>query len=37
MRTLRTLLSQRGYVSLATLTLALAVGANLVVFSLRSE
>lgn len=35
MRTLRTLLSQRGCVSLATLTLA--VGANLVVFSLRSE
>ncbi len=31
---LRTLRSQRGYVAIATLTLALAVGANLVVFSL---
>jgi putative ABC transport system permease protein len=33
MRTLRAVLSQRGYVALATLTLTLAVGANLVVFS----
>src|SRR5215471_12318257 len=34
MRTLRSLLAQRAYVALVILTLALAVGANLVVFSL---